>query len=129
VPRVVHFEIHAEDPKRAVKFYEAVFGWAFHKWPGPWEYWLVTTGSKEEPGIDGGLILRRGPGPSDGQAVNAYVCTVDVADADAAVEAAVAAGGAIAVPKMSVPGIGWLAYVKDTEGNLLGVLQTDSAAA
>jgi predicted enzyme related to lactoylglutathione lyase len=129
MPRVVHFEIHAENPKRAIKFYEAVFEWTFHQWPGPWEYWLVTTGSKDEPGIDGGLVLRRGPAPAEAQPVNAYVCTVQVPNADAAVEAAVGAGGSIAVSKMAVPGVGWLAYVKDTEGNLLGVMQADSAAA
>ena len=44
-------------------------------------------------------------------------------------QAAIGAGGSIAVPKMAVPGIGWLAYVKDTEGNILGVMQADSAAA
>jgi predicted enzyme related to lactoylglutathione lyase len=129
VPRVIHFEIHAEDPRRAMKFYETVFGWAFHRWPGVWEYWLATTGTKDEPGIDGGLILRRGESPSEGQGVNAFVCTLDVPDADAAVEAVVKAGGALAVPKVAVPGVGWLAYVKDTEGNILGVMQTDSAAA
>jgi predicted enzyme related to lactoylglutathione lyase len=129
MPRVVHFEIHAENPKRAIKFYETVLGWTFHKWPGPWEYWLVTTGPKEEPGIDGGLILRRGPGPVEGQGVNAFVCTVEVRDLDAAVQAALDAGGATAVPRMAVPGVGWLAYVKDPEGNILGVMQTDSAAA
>jgi predicted enzyme related to lactoylglutathione lyase len=57
------------------------------------------------------------------------VCTLDVPDADAAVEAAVKAGGSVAVAKLAVPGVGWLAYVKDTEGNILGVMQTDSAAA
>jgi predicted enzyme related to lactoylglutathione lyase len=129
VPRVIHFEIHAEDPRRAVKFYETVFGWTFHRWPGAWEYWLVTTGAKDQPGIDGGLILRRGAAPAEGQPINAFVCTLDVAEVDPVVESVVSAGGAVAVPKMAVPGVGWLAYVKDTEGNILGVMQTDSAAA
>jgi predicted enzyme related to lactoylglutathione lyase len=129
VPRVIHFEIHAEDPRRAIKFYETVFAWTFHRWPGPVEYWLVTTGSKEEPGIDGGLVLRRGGAPAEGQPVNAYVCTLDVSDVDAAVTAARSAGGSVAVPKMAVAGVGWLAYVKDTEGNILGLMQTDSSAA
>jgi uncharacterized protein len=129
MPRVVHFEIHAEQPQRAIRFYQTVLGWTFHQWPGPSEYWLVTTGPKEQPGIDGGLILRRGPPPVDGQAVNAFVCTVEVANVDDAVRAAVDAGGSIAVAKVAVPGVGWLAYVKDTEGNILGMMQTDSAAA
>ena len=129
MPRVIHFEIHAEDPRRAIKFYETVFGWTFHRWPGVSEYWLVTTGPKDEPGIDGGLILRRGDAPAEGQPINAIVCTLDVTGVDPIVESVVSAGGAVAVPKLAVPGVGWLAYVKDTEGNILGVMQTDSAAA
>ena len=41
--RVVHFEIHAENPERAVRFYTAVFGWTITKWDGPFDYWLVST--------------------------------------------------------------------------------------
>src|SRR5439155_2181220 len=41
--RVIHFEIPASDPERASAFYQKVFGWKIEKWPGPMEYWLVTT--------------------------------------------------------------------------------------
>ena len=57
MPRVVHFELPVDDPDRAVKFYETVFGWKISKWEGPMDYWLVMTGEKGEPGIDGGLTL------------------------------------------------------------------------
>ena len=56
MPRVVHFEIHAENPDRAIAFYQTVFGWQFQKWAGPMDYWLIKTGSDEERGINGGLI-------------------------------------------------------------------------
>jgi len=49
MPRVVHFEIHAGDCERAVKFYKAVFGWEFQKWEGPAEYWMVMTGPNDQP--------------------------------------------------------------------------------
>jgi uncharacterized protein len=39
-----------------------------------------------------------------------------------------AAGGQFVLPKMPVPGVGWLAYFKDTEGHIFGVMQADSAA-
>jgi uncharacterized protein len=126
MPRVVHFEIHAEDPARAVKFYEKLFGWTFQKWDGPMEYWMVITGADGEPGINGGLLKRQGT--IDGQAVIAYVCTVDVANVDASVSTALANGATVAVPKMPVPGVGWLAYCKDTEGNIFGMLQADASA-
>src|SRR5687768_9663241 len=113
MPRPIHFEIHADDPERAITFYADLFGWQFQKWDGPMPYWLVTTGPTEEPGINGGLMKRMGSGPADGQAVNAYVCTCGVTDVDALVARVTSIGGTIAVPKMPVPGIGWLAYAKD----------------
>lgn len=127
MPRVVHFEIHAADPERAVKFYEKVFGWTFQKWEGPMEYWLITTGPDDQPGINGGLMKRRGE--IDGQAVIAYVCTVDVADLAASMATVEANGGTVAVPKMPIPGMGWLAYYKDTAGNIFGMMQNDPSAA
>jgi predicted enzyme related to lactoylglutathione lyase len=125
--RVVHFEIHAGDPERAVEFYREIFGWEFSKWEGPQDYWLIKTGPDDEPGIDGGLLRRQGE--IDGQAVIAYVCTVDVPSVDDVLQKVTRIGGQVAVPKMAVPGIGWLAYCKDTEGNLFGAMQADPQAA
>ena len=78
MPRIVHFEIPADDPERAVKFYQDVFGWKFQKWEGPMEYWLVTTGPDGQPGINGGLLRRPHPGAGT-------VNTLDVESVDAAV--------------------------------------------
>lgn len=125
--RVAHFEIHAGEPARAIEFYRGVFGWEFSPWGDA--YWLIRTGPPGQPGIDGGLVARRGPPPVEGQPVNAFVCTVSVAAIDESVARALAAGGTLAVPKMAIPGVGWLAYVKDTEGNILGLMQDDRAAA
>jgi predicted enzyme related to lactoylglutathione lyase len=121
--RVVHFEIHVENPERAMRFYSAVFQWEFTKWGGPWDYWMIKTGEEKTPGINGGLLKRQGA--IDGQAVIAYVCTVDVADVDQCVQSITANGGTIALPKMPIPGVGWLAYAKDTEGNLFGIMQSE----
>lgn len=135
MPRVIHFEIHAADPERAATFYRAVFGWQISEWkipgvelPDENRYWLVGTGDSAEPGINGGLLIRRGPPPSDGQAVNAYICTIGVPSVDEALANVVAAGGRQALPKMPIVGVGWLAYGKDTEGNLFGMMEADPAA-
>lgn len=56
------------------------------------------------------------------------VNTVDVADVDKTLAAAQAHGGTVAVPKMAIPGIGWLGYFKDPDGNLLGAMQYDPSA-
>jgi predicted enzyme related to lactoylglutathione lyase len=125
--RVVHFEIHATEPERAIEFYRGIFGWEFTSFVGPAEYWLIKTGPAEEPGIDGGLIRRRGE--IDGQAVIAYVCTIDVESLDETLAAVIGRGGTLALPRMPIPGVGWLAYAKDTEGNIFGMMQSDPRAS
>jgi len=135
MPRPVHFEIHASDPARARAFYEQVFGWRFQQW-GDQPYWLITTGDGNPmegephsgPGIDGGLVPRRGEQPAEGQPVNSFVVTVDVPDCAGYVERAVAAGGSVALPMDVVPGVGRLAYVKDPEGTIFGLMETDPTA-
>ncbi len=79
-------------------------------------------------GIDGGLLPRKGSAPVEGTPVNAFVCTIEVASADEMVKKALDAGGSIALPKMGMPGVGWLAYCKDTEGNIFGLMQNDPNA-
>ena len=37
-------------------------------------------------------------------------------------------GASVALPKMPIPGMGWLAYLKDTEGNVFGMMQMDPKA-
>ncbi len=133
--RIIHFEIQASDPERAVKFYEDVFGWKINEWVIPGvkmkdenRYWLVMTGPEAEPGINGGLLFRMGPAPIEGQPVNAFVCTIGVASLDEYVDKVIRAGGSIELPKMAVKGVGWLAYYKDTEKNIFGMMQADENA-
>lgn len=126
--RAVHFEIHASNPQQLIDFYSSLFGWTFNQWNGG-EYWMIHTGAEDQPGIDGGLMPRRGDLPAPMAAVNAFVITVDVDDVDECVERATAAGGSIALPKMPIPGIGWLAYLKDPDGNIFGAMKADTEAA
>lgn len=126
MPRVVHFEIHADDPERAARFYRNLFGWEVQKWDGPQDYWLVKTGPDGQPGINGGLLRRHGPRVGD--TVIAYVCSIDVPSVDDYLARAVAEGGQVALPKMAIPGVGWLAYCKDPEGNIFGMTQFDRSA-
>jgi predicted enzyme related to lactoylglutathione lyase len=119
MPRVIHFEIPADNPERACKFYADVFGWKVHKWEGPQPYWLVKTG--EGPGIDGGILQRQDP--SQGT-----MNTIDVAVLDDSIKAVEAAGGKIVLPRMAVPGIGYLAYASDPDGNIFGMMQMDPSA-
>ena len=56
--RVTHFEVMAEDPERATAFYSKVFDWEIYKWDGPEDYWLITTGAVDTPGINGAIVTR-----------------------------------------------------------------------
>jgi uncharacterized protein len=122
MPRVMHFEIPVDQPDKVIAFYERVFGWSFTKWDGPVEYWLVGTGDESEAGINGGLLRRSDPNQP-------MVNTIDVTSVDDYVARISAAGGEICVPKMAIPGVGWLAYFKDVEGNIFGIMQGDESAA
>lgn len=128
--RPMHFEIQASNPQALIDFYSGLFGWSFKKWEGG-DYWLIHTGSDNEPGINGGLLPRKGPPPENMAAVNAFVITIDVADLDGLLAKVETGGGGalVCVPKMAVPGIGWLAYVKDPDGNIFGMMQADPSAA
>lgn len=126
--RVMHFEIHADDPERAKKFYEDVFGWKIKKWEDEeWkddkdmDYWLIETGPKEEMGINGGLLKRKTPLTGDG--IRAYVCTITVKDIDESLKKIKDCGAMKVGEKMEVKKIGMMAYCKDTEGNKFGVMQ------
>lgn len=121
MPRVVHFEIAADNTERAAKFYGDVFGWNINKWDGPQEYWMVSTGQREAYGIDGGLMKKMDNFPG-------VINIVDVESTDEYVEKITAAGGGVVMPKMAVPGIGYLAYCRDTEGNVFGIMQNDPEA-
>jgi predicted enzyme related to lactoylglutathione lyase len=126
--RVIHFEIHADNPERGVRFYTQLFNWQFKKWDGPMPYWLISTGPDNQPGINGGLLQRPCPAAAGAQGVTAFVCTVGVDSLDSTLQKLTSLGGQIAVPKMPVPGVGWLAYGKDTEGNTFGMMQADPGA-
>ena len=126
--RVVHFEIHAKDPSKLDQFYNEVFGWKITNLGEQMgNYRMVETGEstpgEKWPGINGGITPRRGEPAASGQPVNAFVCTISVDDLDNYLPKVKSAGGTLAVDKMDVPGVGWLAYCKDPEENIFGILQ------
>jgi uncharacterized protein len=121
--RIVHFDIKAENPERAIAFYEKAFGWSFKKWDGPMEYWLITTGPENLPGINGGLSKRTENVVCEGD--HGFSCTVGVDKLDDTIKAIQAAGGTIVMPKTQLPDVGWFATFKDTEGNAVGLMEPD----
>jgi predicted enzyme related to lactoylglutathione lyase len=121
--RVIHFEIHATDPERAVRFYEGLFGWEIKELGGPVDYWLVTSGPDEEPGINGAIMRRMGSEPGAESEVTAFVCTIQVDSIEETERAVPDAGGEQVVPRQEIPGVGKVSYFRDTEGNVFGALE------
>ena len=121
MPRLVHFEMNVKDVHKTISFYEEVFGWKFEKWDGPMDYWLIMTGDEQEPGIDGGLGAEQEGFPN-------VVNTIGVEDIDEVIKKIKSNGGEIVRPKQAVPTVGWLAYFKDSEGVISGIMQNDPNA-
>ena len=117
--RLVHFEIRAADKRRAMGFWRSLFGWRFNDWEGETlPYSLIDTGS--EP--NGGMYETR----EGGRGLVVYFSVDDVEEATRRVEEL---GGTVVGPKTSVPGVGWFAACRDTEGNDFSVFQPDQSAS
>ena len=118
--RVVHFEIPCDNPEKEMNFFKEVFGWTFNKF-GDESYWLAITGDEKSPGINGGIMKKKDPRQP-------VANSIDVSNIDESITKVETAGGNIIVPKMAIPGVGWLAYFKDPDGNIHGMHQQDSSA-
>jgi uncharacterized protein len=126
MPTIVHFEIPADDVERSKKFYGDLFGWKIEKWPGSTvddkEYWMITTtGEKGNKALGGGMMKRQ---MSQHQNTN----FIDVETVDEYSSKVQQLGGKVVVSKMSVPGMGYLAYCLDTENNSFGIWETNESA-
>ena len=114
MPRVIHFEIPAEDPEKIVKFYTDVFGWKISQWEKQ-PYWLVDTKNGDEQGI-GGAIYKK-------DWMTATVNTVGVDDVDEYLEKIKKAGGKVVREPMEIPNVGRYAVAADPEGTLFSVMK------
>ena len=117
---LVWFEVPADNPERARKFYSSLFGWKINPFPGMSDYWHIETGGAEET-PDGGLMARKHPG----QPITQYILVPSVSQYTAEIEKL---GGSICQPKMAVPQMGYLAICKDTEGNTFAIWEPDPSA-
>lgn len=121
MPRFSFVDIAVDDPDRAIKFYQDVFGWEITKWEGPMNYWLIKTGEPDEAGVDAGLAEREDPSQS-------MTPIIDVPSVDDFAARVIASGGKIIQQKMTIPGVGYLVSCKDTEGNTFSIMETDESA-
>ena len=123
---VVFFDLPADTPERAKKFYEKTFGWKITHNPALNIYMVGTAPSDQRgratvPGTINGLMSTRS-GADDTTAL-----TIDVGDIDSAIESVKKNGGHIVQKKLEVPGVGFAAYFRDTEGNRVQLFQRTGA--
>ena len=120
----IYFEIQADKPARAVRFYSQVFGWMFDEIPGlPIAYWRIETG-----GSRGGLLHRPAKTPRPESGTNAFVCSIEVENFDATAKTIEQLGGIVALPKFAVRNTCWQGYFVDPEGNTFRIFEVDSNA-
>jgi predicted enzyme related to lactoylglutathione lyase len=113
--KVVHFEIPIDDNARGVGFYEQAFGWKLQQF-APVEYWTTEAGDGD--GIGGALTKRNEYNP-------ALMFYIEVDDIDAALTKIEEAGGKRVTERMPIPSVGYSAFFDDTEGNRVGIFQSD----
>lgn len=121
--KVVHFEIPVKDMAKAKKFYGGIFNWQLNELPEA-NYTLVNTVAvdenqmpKESGAINGGLTMQ-----SDD--IKSTVVVIDVPNVDEYVKKVESAGGKLVKPKVKVFEMGYVAYVKDPDGNVIGIWET-----
>ncbi|MEO6807611.1 MAG: VOC family protein [Isosphaeraceae bacterium] len=128
---ICHFEIPADEPKRAAEFYRGLFGWDVRAWDSSDNTMGVHTvstvpsdehGKPIRPGVNGMIMKRQHPQ----QPFVNYISVESVDEYGAKLETL---GGQVVMPKTPVPGMGWFLYFKDPEGNILALWQQDPAAA
>lgn len=119
---IVHFDVPAEDIQRAKIFYEKLFEWKIEPVPGPMEYYNIFTHDENGKESIGGGMGKRG---QPEQKITNYI---GVPSIDEYIKRVQDIGGKIIMPKTTIPGFGYLATFLDTEGNTLGLWETDPNA-
>lgn len=121
---VVHFEIPADDLRRARSFYEKTFGWKLTVMPGD-EYTMVATGEQDAEGMPKGPGYIGGGITARANHVKVPVVTILVDDLDASAKAIVQNGGKVLQQKEPVGdgSMGFAGYFRDPEGNVVGLYQ------
>src|SRR5207237_1383438 len=120
MPSIVWFEIPADNVERAKKFYGDLFGWKIERFPGPQEYWHISTGGSDDT-PDGGLMKRQQPQ----QGITSYVGVASIDQAASKVEKL---GGKICMSKTAVPEMGYFVNCQDTENNTFALWEKNEKA-
>jgi len=111
----VHVELNTPDPEKAKSFYSQLFQWTLADLPNPavpgGSYTMIEVGA----GTGGGIMKQIPGGPSG------WLAYVEVDDIHATTQRVESLGGKVMKDVTEVPGMGWLSFVQDPTGAILGL--------
>ena len=113
---VVHFEIQVKDAEAAQEFYSRLFDWDIQA-DNPMQYGVVDT---QAGGINGGVTTD--------PAAPRVVFYVEVDDLQGYLDRAESLGGKTLAPPREIPGVVTFAIASDPEGNVIGLVLSDSGS-
>ena len=117
----IYFDFTVQNLDETRRFFESAFGWSFEKYPMPYEYYRITAGSEDEPGIDGGVGAIKDTQISGGKPLTQV--TIPVPNLDNSIKNVKESGGSVIEEKTAIPGIGWYATCAEPGGLMFGMLQ------
>jgi predicted enzyme related to lactoylglutathione lyase len=123
MPNIAYFQIPADDVGRARKFYQSLLGWKIEPdttlEDKSLEWQNIETGEPKEGTMNmGGLYKRMGPGP--------IMNFVEVEDIEKVLARVEKLGGKVMMPLDTIKGVGLVAVIQDTEGNIIGLWKPET---
>jgi predicted enzyme related to lactoylglutathione lyase len=116
----VHVELNTVDPAKAKAFYSRLFQWQLEDMPNPavpdGAYTMIKVGE----GTGGGIMKQVPEGPKG------WLAYVEVEDIHTATQKAKSLGGKIMKDPVEVMGTGWISFIQDPAGAVLGLWQSKS---
>ena len=109
----VHVELNTADPEKAKAFYSNLFQWQLS--PNPTVPTGIYTTINVGEGTGGGIMKQISVGPSG------WLAYVEVDDVRAATKKAESLGAEIMKDVTEVMGMGWLSFIRDPTGAVLGL--------
>ena len=116
----VHVELNTADPEKAKEFYSQLFQWQLQDVPNSaapdGSYTMIQVGE----GTGGGIMAQIPGGPSG------WLAYVQVDDIHGATRKAKSLGGTVMKEPFEVMGMGWISFIQDPTGAVLGLWKPKS---